>query len=504
MASPTTNLNLSYPGHGAAINSWDTPLNADWEILDAALGNTLSVTEALYGSTVTLNASTTAPSIINHRISVSGALTGNMTIVFPVTVGGQWVIYNNTTGSFTLSAKVSGSAVTAIGITQTLSKIVSSNGTDLFDDVTSNTNTWTGATYAGSDVSPAAVATDQNDYNPTSLSTATCLRLNITAACSITGLQGGAAGRDLELVNIGTATAKFPANSASSSAANRFANTFNLAPLQSIFLRYDATSNLWRPKNIATAVSSCAMASVSNDLLITNIITPNTVLNITAGESVLIDSSGNGIKFENISVAVDSTTTGVGGCDVGTRAASTSYFIYLVSDGTNINAMVSTSATSPSTANAANYIYFKRIGWNRTNASSNFQRIRIMARRGQYVVSSATTTNLPIMVSAGAAVGSLTVPTWVAFSISTYVPSTATEIIVAFANGAQNVAAMLAPNNLYGAAASTSNPPPMAFSIGASTAQVYNGSFIIESTNLYWATSGTSPFVACLGWVDNI
>lgn len=495
MASPTPNLGMTYPAHGGSVNAWDTPVNADWDILDAVIGGTLALTggTASFGAAVTL----TQTQANNRRIAISGVLTSNFVITFPA-IGGEWIVYNNTTGSFTVTCKVTGSAVTAIGITQTLSKIISSNATDMFDAVTSNTNTWTGATFAGSDVSPSALTTNQNDYNPTSLSTATSLRLNCTTTCSITGIQGGAAGRELELINIGTAALQFPANSASSSAANRFANGFNLAPLQSINLRYDATSSLWRPMNIATATSSCAMASVSEDLLVTNLITPNTVLNITAGSAILVDSGGDGIKFETISVAIDSTTTGVGGCDVGTRAASTVYFIYLVSDGTNINAMISTSATSPSLASATNYIYFKRIGSQRTNSSSNFLRIRQVNRSFQYVVSSATTTSMPSM-SSGSSSGSVTVPTWTAVSVSSYVPSTAIKIAIVLQGRASATICMVAPNNVYDAYNSVTSPPPLVVYAGVFSSPI---TFTLESTNIYLA-SNNDYTLRCFGWEEN-
>lgn len=504
MASPTPNLALTYPAHGGAVNAWDTPLNTDFDTLDLVIGGTLALTggTASFGAAVTL----TQTQANNRRVEVSGVLTSNFVITFPA-IGGEWIVYNNTTGSFTVTCKTNASAVTAIGVTQTLSKIINSNAVDMFDAVTSNNNTWTGATYAGSDVSPAAISTTQNDYNPTSLSTATCLRLNCTAACSITGLAGGAAGRDLELINIGTATLKFPANSVSSSAANRFANAFNLFPGQSIFLRYDATSSLWRPNNIATATSSNASAFISNDvLIINNAGTPNTQLTITASSAWLVDASGNGIKFETISEAIDSTTTGPGGCDLGTRAASTVYFIWLVSDGVVVNAVVSTSTSLATvlanlvTSAFPNYIYGVRIGSQRTNSSSNFLRIRQMGRVFQYVVSSATTTAMPSM-SSGASTGSITVPTWTAVSVSSYVPSTATKISVVGQGQAAATTGIVAPNNLYGKQDSTTNPPPYLFEYGPTYGQSI-GTFMLESTNIYIAANNTYALY-CLGWEEN-
>lgn len=185
---------------------------------------------------------------------------------------------------------------------------VTFSGSGAFTFAGTGTFKWAGATGAGADLSPSSFSTEQDNYNPTNLSTASCLRLNPTSACVVTGIAGGAAGRELELLNIGTATLQFPASNSSSTASNQFANTFNLVPSQSITLRYDATSSLWRPKNVATAYSSCAIAAVSPDLLITT--NGTTGVTITAGEAVLVDARGNGIKFENVSVSIATTSTG--------------------------------------------------------------------------------------------------------------------------------------------------------------------------------------------------
>jgi len=46
MASPTPNLGMTYPAHGGAVNSWDTPLNTDFDTLDAVTGGTYSFSGA--------------------------------------------------------------------------------------------------------------------------------------------------------------------------------------------------------------------------------------------------------------------------------------------------------------------------------------------------------------------------------------------------------------------------------------------------------------------------
>ena len=99
------------------------------------------------------------------------------------------------------------------------------------------------------DISPAAIAAQADNYNPTSLSTSAVLRLTLTGAQSVTGVAGGADGRLLVVHNVDTVDAlTLVDESAASTAANRFALQGNvvLAPDTSVLLQYDSTSSRWR------------------------------------------------------------------------------------------------------------------------------------------------------------------------------------------------------------------------------------------------------------------
>lgn len=97
-------------------------------------------------------------------------------------------------------------------------------------------------------LTPAALSTDQNDYNPGSLAGANVLRLSASQAVNVTGLAGGASGRVLVVHNTGSFSIVLKSQSSSSTAANRFAfdADVTLAADQSVTLRYDATSSRWR------------------------------------------------------------------------------------------------------------------------------------------------------------------------------------------------------------------------------------------------------------------
>src|SRR5689334_3071411 len=106
----------------------------------------------------------------------------------------------------------------------------------------------TGTFALSGDISPSQITGNQNDYNPTGLSTATVLRLNSDASRNITGLQGGADGRIITIVNIGSTDIVLKNSDSGSSAANRFSlqADITLAGGDGCILIYDSTSSRWR------------------------------------------------------------------------------------------------------------------------------------------------------------------------------------------------------------------------------------------------------------------
>lgn len=99
-------------------------------------------------------------------------------------------------------------------------------------------------------LSPSSFSTTQNDYAPTGHATASVFRLTATAAASVTGLTAPspAASRVVKVVNIGTYTITLKDESASSTAANRFALDcdIQLPADTSCVLIYDTATARWR------------------------------------------------------------------------------------------------------------------------------------------------------------------------------------------------------------------------------------------------------------------
>lgn len=94
------------------------------------------------------------------------------------------------------------------------------------------------------DITPAAISSTQNDYNPTGLSSATVLRISTSSAITrlIGGIAGGTDGRILILQNIGSGMIRLVDDDASSSSAE---NRMILPSNQDVFIMTDAAAVLW-------------------------------------------------------------------------------------------------------------------------------------------------------------------------------------------------------------------------------------------------------------------
>lgn len=98
-------------------------------------------------------------------------------------------------------------------------------------------------------ISPASFSTDQNNWNPTDLATATIIRVTSSVnLLMITGITAPATSKKLILVNIGSNTLLLTAQDANSSAANRFQfkKDVPIFPGGSVTILYDLTSAVWR------------------------------------------------------------------------------------------------------------------------------------------------------------------------------------------------------------------------------------------------------------------
>jgi hypothetical protein len=144
------------------------------------------------------------------------------------------------------------------------------------------------AVYLSGDISPAQLVANTNNYAPTGLSTATTLRLSTDASRNLTGLSGGADGRLILIHNIGSFALVLIDESASSTAANRFALNadITLSADQSILLQYDSTSTRWRAIGGIGGGGSSAFSGITGST--------NTTAAMVCGTGCSMDISGSG------------------------------------------------------------------------------------------------------------------------------------------------------------------------------------------------------------------
>lgn len=228
-----------------------------------------------------------------------------------------------------------------------------------------------------------------------------------------------------------------------------------------------------------------------------NATTPDTKIDVTADSVFLTTLTGRNVRHNSVSLTINGTTTGANGIDTGSLAASTWYYVYLISDGTTIAGLLSASATSPTLPTG--YPFFTRFGAVRTDGAIKLYRTIQRGNLTTYKVTAGTNTpNLPIMASGPA--GNVTTPTWVAVSTSSYVPPTAPSIRIVAMQSAGTV--MVAPNADYGSYTSATNLAPLSLSSVYTAARI-TADILRETTDLYWAASADGR-MACYGWIDGV
>lgn len=108
MANPityTTNLNVVKPYQNQ--NNIDTTVSTADDIFDTAVAGRLALSVAGSVDVTLTDATITGIGQASYKIlEFTGVLTGSINVIFP-TLARHWIIFNNTTGAFTLTVKTS-------------------------------------------------------------------------------------------------------------------------------------------------------------------------------------------------------------------------------------------------------------------------------------------------------------------------------------------------------------------------------------------------------------
>lgn len=133
------------------------------------------------------------------------------------------------------------------------------------DFVMTNGATFTSGNTRGNPISPSSISGTVNDWAPTDLDEARTILIATSGTTTITGLTGGATGREVRLCNISGSGVSLAQESGSSTAANRFnlpSGTAHLIPYTTYWngnasrecldLVYNGTSSRWNLAAYAT------------------------------------------------------------------------------------------------------------------------------------------------------------------------------------------------------------------------------------------------------------
>ena len=270
---------------------------------------------------------------------------------------------------------------------------------------------------------------------------------------------------------------------------------------------YNATQNNFHLLNTVIASASGATAPLcgATGLTITNSgTTPNSQIVVTADQAVMQTTAGLVINRSTISQTINITTgtatSAANGMDGEAPGTSAWLDLFLIDNGSAPAGLASLASGNGATPNMpSGYTYKCLIGAMRVEGAGNLMRTIQKGKDTQYVVSAATTTNLVSLITGAS--GNITIPTWTAASVTAAVPPIATSIdLVLNCGNCNTTGVMVAPNNLYGVYNSTTNPPSMSLRDDGGLIANIKGTLILESTNVYYASSSASAGLFVSGW----
>lgn len=239
------------------------------------------------------------------------------------------------------------------------------------------------------------------------------------------------------------------------------------------------------------------------------------VVSVTASELSLESAAGAYTTLKSLSLSATSgnASGAANSLDTGNWAYSTLYNLFVIYNPTTTTSALlwSLSATAPTLPSG--YTYFARIGANFTQSATNYWFMGGTQFNDEFftkVAASGNRTSLQLLSGGTTAQGSVSTPTWVSVALSSYVPPTASKVLVMCnGNGGAAGQSMVAPNNSYGASGSLTNPPPLSYqtpgggSFSGTQILCMQGEIALESTSIYWAQSGNF-YLWMRGWKDNL
>lgn len=152
MATFTANKGYALPNVGGDIGVWGPELNQTISTIDLNVGGFTSINMA--GG---VNVTASAAQAQNLVLNLTGAITASVQLILPP-LSGMYIIANNTTGNFTVTAITSMVGAVGVGLTQGAAAVLYCDGTNIQQAVSAGVgpiNATTG-TFTGTVTAPSA------------------------------------------------------------------------------------------------------------------------------------------------------------------------------------------------------------------------------------------------------------------------------------------------------------------------------------------------------------
>lgn len=243
-----------------------------------------------------------------------------------------------------------------------------------------------------------------------------------------------------------------------------------------------------QPLALVSDLPSLSRGAIAGLVLANNATTPNSKVDISTGQAR--DSTDTYDLRLASGITVDLAASGANGLDTGSKAASSTYHIYLIRRASDaaLAGLASTSATSP--ALPSGYTAFRRLGAVVTDSSSN---VRAFRQSGGFFEFALPVNDVPSQGNSGVWLRTLSVPSGI---------KVLARVFALVASDTVGYALLWDPDK--GAPSAT----PQYGSVYHQASQVANSVFVEVLTNsasqIYSGDSGSNAFLNLYthGWVD--
>lgn len=226
---------------------------------------------------------------------------------------------------------------------------------------------------------------------------------------------------------------------------------------------------------------------------------------ISADELVLRSSANLYITLRNLSLTGSTASTGAGGLDTGSIAASTLYYVFVIYNTTTATAALLFSLSNTSPTLPSGYTYFARVGHIRTDSTNKYP-LRFVQSGETWVYAPLAGTNVteyPGMVAGAQGTWTSATYTPVAVLLNTFIPPTAKKITFLMYNGGAGNA-MAAGVNATGGGWDSSTCPQFHNLVSGSAVLAMVCTAALETNYLHVAAVGASVIYRCIGCEDNL